>query len=349
MAHKRSLTVETEALIGQARWQRPQIAETVASDRASASCYRSLKNLRVVPVIVTELKLRNVQRQVLFADLVEAAHDAALEEAPEALNGVCVDRAYYVLLCLVIHGAVLREALHGLVAAVLIGREQADLIRHGFVDEALERVLRGPGEHAGDNVPLALNRADDGRLAARATAFVVVPAVLVLGLAADPSLIDLDCADELLELFILQGSADAMAHVPGGLVGAEAHVAVNLPSADTFLRGQHKVDDAKPLPKVDVRILKDRPGDVGETIALRAAIRALPFELHGLERIDSIPATARATDTIGPAVSDEIGVAGIFVREGSFELLDGHLVDLPGLLLAGHDASPLRQNGDWHG
>ena len=52
---------------------------------ASAPCYRLSENVGVVAVVVAELKLRNVQRQILGADLVEAADDAAAEPTePEA-------------------------------------------------------------------------------------------------------------------------------------------------------------------------------------------------------------------------------------------------------------------------
>ena len=40
------------------------------------------KNIVVKAIIIPELELRNVKVQVLFADVVESAHDPALEEAP---------------------------------------------------------------------------------------------------------------------------------------------------------------------------------------------------------------------------------------------------------------------------
>ena len=46
------------------------------------------ENVSVKAVIVPELRFRDIQRQILLADLVEAASDAALEQAPEALNPV---------------------------------------------------------------------------------------------------------------------------------------------------------------------------------------------------------------------------------------------------------------------
>ena len=57
------------------------------------------KNVFVLPVVVAELKLRDIQRQVLGADLVEGADHAALEDRPETLNRVRVDRADDVRAC----------------------------------------------------------------------------------------------------------------------------------------------------------------------------------------------------------------------------------------------------------
>ena len=51
----------------QSRWQRSQLAETVASDRVSAACYRRSENIDVLAVVVAELKFRDVQRQIFAA------------------------------------------------------------------------------------------------------------------------------------------------------------------------------------------------------------------------------------------------------------------------------------------
>ena len=44
------------------------------------------ENIGVLPVVVPELKLRDVQRQIFAADLVVAADDAALNQRPEAFD-----------------------------------------------------------------------------------------------------------------------------------------------------------------------------------------------------------------------------------------------------------------------
>ena len=62
----------------QSRWQRSQLAETLASDRVSAACYRGSENIDVLAVVVAELKFRDVQRQIFAAYLVIGADNAAL-------------------------------------------------------------------------------------------------------------------------------------------------------------------------------------------------------------------------------------------------------------------------------
>ena len=70
------------------RWRRLSLAETVASDRASAACYRGSENIDVLTVVMPELKFSDVQRKIFAADLVIGADNTALEDAPKAFNQI---------------------------------------------------------------------------------------------------------------------------------------------------------------------------------------------------------------------------------------------------------------------
>jgi hypothetical protein len=94
--------------------------------------------------------------------------------------------------------------------------------------------------------------------------------VAVPGFAADESFIDLDNAAQLFGMFD-QRNADAVAHVPGRFVRAEAHVAHDLQRAHAFLAGEHQVDDAKPLAERLIRVLENRADDMGEAVTVRRA------------------------------------------------------------------------------
>ena len=72
-------------------WPQVSNTEALTSPCASDSCYGRAEDIGVMAVVVLELGLGNVQRQILGADLVIAANDGALEQAPEALNRVRVD------------------------------------------------------------------------------------------------------------------------------------------------------------------------------------------------------------------------------------------------------------------
>jgi hypothetical protein len=56
--------------IEQARWRRSQIAETFASVRVSAPCYRFAEYVGFLAVIEAKLKLVQVQRQIFFVHFV---------------------------------------------------------------------------------------------------------------------------------------------------------------------------------------------------------------------------------------------------------------------------------------
>jgi len=81
-------------------------------------------------VIVTESKLRNVQRQIFLADFVITAHDAALQETPERFDVVCVDvpGTIHATLSLPCHAETTAQVSD---SSHFIGCDQIDFIRNG--------------------------------------------------------------------------------------------------------------------------------------------------------------------------------------------------------------------------
>jgi hypothetical protein len=336
--------------IESARWRLWRFAEAPASPRASASCYSCAEDIGVVPIVVAELEFGDVQREILLADLVIAAHNAALDERPEAFNRVRVDRADHVIAERMVN----RDMRIGLVETLIRGQrvrhQKTDLVGNGGTDEIGQRIHADVLNYASHDVTPALDRASDSGLPrARAATPTAAPlAVLVASLSADECLIDLNNADELLELGVLQRRTDAMAHIPSRLVGAEAHISPDLPRANALLGGQHEMDHAEPRPQVDIGIFENSAGDVGKPIgAPLATVRALPVPFAGREGISPDRTAAWANHAIGPAVCDEVGIAGILIRERRFPLGNGQLMDLFALLGSGHRDSPC-QEGIWH-
>jgi hypothetical protein len=309
----------------------------------SASFNRLAEDVLVQPVVVAELELGDVQREILLADLVERADDAALDEGPEAFDRVRVDRADDVLALGMVDRRMLDAVRQVVVGASVIVREEAYLVRDGFADEVSKRLAVRAGDHASNYVPLALDCADHDRLALAARPVMPIAAVAVLVLAADVGFVNLDDAHQLAKFLVREPGADAMAHEPSGSVGAEAHHAVDLEGANPFLAGEHQENDAEPLAQRLIRVLEDRAGDVREAVIgpRWGAHVAEPIPRHRAMAFDLDIAATRASDASRPAVPDEISAASILVRERRFPLGESHLTDLLGLFGASHGVNSL--------
>lgn len=309
--------------------------------------------------ILFKAKIAFMQHQLVAAfenphDVVEAANDATLDDRPESFDCLSMDGANNVLLfCMVDYGVRIFLA-EMFVADPLIGTEQADFMRDGFVHEGFECSGANVFDHAGYDIALALygtnNRSFARANSASATAAAALILVLILRQSADESFVNLDHAAKLLNIFD-QGDTDLVAHHPCGFVRAEAHVSHDLKGAHALLAGQHEVNDAIPITQRFVGILKDRARKVREAIAGRAtggALGTLPVPLAGRQIIDGGVATTRAADAFGPAAGDKVGFASIFIGEQPLELSSGELGDGLGLFSVGHDDSPSTVGGYCH-
>jgi hypothetical protein len=301
------------------------------------------EDIRVHAVIVAELELGNIERQVLFADFVEGSDAAALDQRPEAFDGLCGNRTNNILFFRVIDNGMLIFFAKMFVAYPLVGTEQADLVRDGFAHEGFKCHGAHVFDNAGDDIAFALHSANDWRLAGTdatrsiaAAALILVP---VLGEAADEGLVYFNNAAELFDVLHQSGS-DLVAHAPGGLVGTETHVTHDLQGAHALLADKHEMGNAKPVTEGLIRVFKDRAGDVGEPIAVRSAFLALPVPFAGWQVIDRRITATWAADALGPAASNEIGLAGFLVWKHRLELIGRKLMNRLGLLAIGHGFSP---------
>jgi hypothetical protein len=333
------------------RWRLLSLAETVASVGVSAGCYGRSEDIFVVAVVISELKFGDVQRQIFLADLVIGADNAALQDAPEAFNRVGVNGADDVFAASVADHLMGIQLLDVVVADPFVGNEQADLVRHSVHDEFGEHFAAHGIDDTRHDVALAADGADNRHLArTKATTTrltTALPKVFILGFATDEGFVHLDHAAQFVEILFDQRRANAMAHIPSRLVGAEADIAMDLPRAHALLAGQQQMNDAIPSTQIDLGILENGPGNVGEPIAASAAIRAFPFEFHSLERVTPFPATARANHAVRPAPGDQVFVASPLIGECRLELGDGHLGYLL-RLLTGHGGALYRQSRAYH-
>jgi hypothetical protein len=153
----------------------------------STSCNRSSENIRIEPVVVAELKLRNVERQIFRSDFVEGANHAALEDRSKTFNRIGVDSADNVLTASMVDSGVGEVFVKVLIADPLIGAEQANFGGNGFADELSERRSLHILDDAGDHVTLAANSASNDSLTGptSGTTAATLADMPVLGFAAD--------------------------------------------------------------------------------------------------------------------------------------------------------------------
>ena len=82
----------------------------------------------LLAIVVAKLELRDIERQILRADLVERANDTALEDRPETFNRVGMDRADDILAGRVANNAMREIGFQATIASPFIRNQKADLL-----------------------------------------------------------------------------------------------------------------------------------------------------------------------------------------------------------------------------
>lgn len=117
--------------------------------RPSRSRHHCGKDVVVLPVVVPEGELVEIERQVRLRDMMEVPHDAPLDERPEAVNVARVDLAADVLSGAMVDRLVGPLAADAAIAGVLIGRDEINLVSDGVGLRTLpgswRRSPRSPG------------------------------------------------------------------------------------------------------------------------------------------------------------------------------------------------------------
>ena len=178
-------------------WNRD--AEASASSDASASCYCLSENVRVLAVVVAELELVQVERQIFLRDIVIGADHATLEKRPERFNVVRVHFATHVFTLTVTNRLMRIGGRQKPITTVLVGRDQRDIICDGLTDESIECRRIGALDYFADHVAFAGDRADHRGLVAHLSApdvSLLIP-MAVLVLAADERFVNFDLTTEL--------------------------------------------------------------------------------------------------------------------------------------------------------
>lgn len=271
-------------------WHTACRAEAVASGASSTSCQDRLEKVGVLPIVMTELKLSQVDWKI-FADVLIRAHDGALQERPERFDVLSVNLAAHVFALTVAHDFMLRNEA---IPRVFVGCDKAYIICHYFSHEATKRRSISILDDLASYVAFAADRTNDRSLAGRTACHrnLLVPMAVVV-LATNVGFVYLDRAHKFREVFILHCGTDALKYVPSRLIRARTDHSMNLKGRDALFALAHQIDNFKPRPQWIVGVLENRLDNNGESIAVLLAITALPVESL-FERVDLIVATSRA-------------------------------------------------------
>src|SRR5215204_1577955 len=169
--------------------------------------------------------------------------DRPLQEAPDVLKRVRVNVSPHVFSFAVLDRFVLGILVcDPLIGFPFIGVDSFDIPGYVFTDEAVQGLPVSAPYHLQDNVPAALQGSHNDSFVTR------IAAPFALDLAADERFIGLYYAFQELGIYLVQGSADAMAEIPGGLVG-DSDSTLELVCGDALLALYDEVDCKKPFPQ----------------------------------------------------------------------------------------------------
>ena len=284
-----------------------------------------------IAVVIAELELRDVQRQVFALTLwnVPTTPRLKIDQKPSIV--LRVDRADNVLPCGVVDVPCGKSPVRcrSRVSSV---RSKLNFRRNGLANEGFEGGGATASMTRATTLPL--------RLTAPTTAYLppvppcaprpLVP-MPVLGFAADESFVDFHNAHELAEILVRQAGADAVAHVPSGPVGAEAHHALNLERAEIpFLLVSIKWMTRNQSRRGLFVFSKIVPTMMRKAVTAggRRTRVAEPITGHRAMSMDrlSLPQRGHLTP-FGQRLTAQVGAASILGRESLFPLGDRHLVD----------------------
>ena len=315
-----------KTLVEPACWRHSQIAETFASVRVSAPCYRLAEYVGFSAIIVAVLKLRQVQRQVFLADVMEGSHDAALQERPEVIQILGVNDATHIFFGFVINGIVrVANTLQAPKLSALVGSDQFYFLGiYYLADESFGLIRADFFDHLANHVALARDRADDWNLAVLSPATgIALGLVHLAAFAADEGFINFHNPHQLTKLGVLHSGAEPHADVPSGLIFAGSEHPVNLQRADALLGGEHQMENLEPHTERLFSFLENRSSlereAIGRAIIL-AAFLTLPVPGMRFACVHMIVAATRAFHTAGPAAREQIRPARFLIGEHSLEL-----------------------------
>ena len=303
-------------------------SEHVSAAACSAFCYDRLKDIRIIPIVMAEGKLCQVEREIGLRNIMERAHHATLEQAPKAIQIGRMDIATDIFTLGMIHRLMGEFSLQSGIPHMFIRCDEGHTFTHGLTNKITQRLTIRVLDNLADHIALSGNRANDADFPAADSSEVRPLATMaVLILAADIGLIYFDFAHELAKSAVLHRRTDAMAHIPGCAVVSAPDLAMNLQGTDTLLALRHQVNNLEPGPERIVGILEHGSRDYREAVAVPSAaifVLTYPVKWAGFERIDFCAMAARALHAIGPALIVQVLLARFLGAESRHQSGQGH-------------------------
>jgi hypothetical protein len=129
----------------------------------------------LVRLFVPKRELVDVQRKVLAADFVERADNSSFHQRPETFDGLSVNVAMPIFAYAVMYHAVRKVLVDVAIASVIVGRDQADLMRDSLAHKGVKSFGASVVDDAGDHVAFALHGSDDDGFSVPACSAEVSP------------------------------------------------------------------------------------------------------------------------------------------------------------------------------
>ncbi len=230
--------------------------------RANKLHHGIAEEIRILSIVEAPCHLLQVGWKMFNRNLMPRSYNAALKEAEGRLNRVGRDAhslfVAYVFISVMVDGLVLAAILRRVEVVNLRFVGHDDI--HGLVHIASNDVVNGFLVHMVNRdevqMPFTLSDADYWR--------VLLPLFRVLGFAADIHLINFDRSTEFVICFG-HGSAYAMAQIPRGFV-TDSECTLDLIRRHSLAALTEQVGAEKPLPQVQMGVVKDRRGSDRELV-----------------------------------------------------------------------------------
>ena len=197
-----------------------------------------MEDLRIVPIVESPLQFLQVSVQMFDADLVERTDDGPLEQAPNALNAVCVN---------ITDNPLLGRVPDSFMAGVLI--PNPDIGLQFVCVNRLSFILNGSMDEIMESMTLDIGDAFDSDLSAVPLDGTNHPGFTFLAPRSDVSFLPTDQGfvhfDDAKQSWpfkgiVTHGLSDSVTEIPGGVFRSDSQRGFKLAGGDPFLGYAHR-------------------------------------------------------------------------------------------------------------